>query len=84
MNLPEQLKHWRKVQSLSQPQAALKLGVPVGTLRNWEQNIRTPSMASLVYLDMITRPTIDLSKRSYKEIRRPQGLALKAVLQAIK
>ena len=35
--IAEKLKAWRKAHSFSQPDAAEKLGVPVGTLRDWEQ-----------------------------------------------
>ena len=42
MTLPQKLRAWRKAQKLSQSQAALKLGVTIDTLQNWEQGRHIP------------------------------------------
>jgi transcriptional regulator with XRE-family HTH domain len=38
----QKLQRMRKAARLSQSQLAKAAGVPVGTLRNWEQDIRSP------------------------------------------
>jgi transcriptional regulator with XRE-family HTH domain len=38
------MKRLREAAGLSQPQAAAAAGVPVGTLRNWEQGLRMPAL----------------------------------------
>jgi transcriptional regulator with XRE-family HTH domain len=38
----ERLQHLRRARGLSQSQLARAAGVPVGTLRGWEQGRRTP------------------------------------------
>lgn len=40
--LPQKLRDWRRTQGLSQPEAAAKLKLPVGTLRRWEQGRHEP------------------------------------------
>jgi DNA-binding transcriptional regulator YiaG len=40
--LARQLQAAREKLGLSQPQAAKKWGIPLPTLRHWEQNQRTP------------------------------------------
>jgi transcriptional regulator with XRE-family HTH domain len=38
------MKRLREAAGLSQPQAAVAAGVPLGTLRGWEQGRRVPSL----------------------------------------
>ena len=40
----DRLKRLREEAGLSQPKLARAAGVPVGTLRNWEQNLRVPRL----------------------------------------
>lgn len=46
MKIIETLKAWRSARGLTQATGAAKLGVPVGTLRDWEQGRRTPKPAT--------------------------------------
>ncbi len=49
----------RKKQSLSQAAFAERYGLPLGTLRDWEQGRRSPDRAALVLLALIERnPTM--------------------------
>lgn len=43
----KKLKAWRKKLGISQPKAALKLGVKLRTLQSWEQKANTPSVYAL-------------------------------------
>jgi putative transcriptional regulator len=45
----------RKRLGLSQAQFAARFHVPVGTLRDWEQNRRQPDSPALAYLRVIAR-----------------------------
>jgi putative transcriptional regulator len=45
----------RKRLGLSQTEFAARFHVPVGTLRDWEQNRRQPDMPALAYLRVIAR-----------------------------
>jgi len=45
----------RKRLGLSQAQFAARFHVPVGTLRDWEQNRRQPDAPALAYLRVIAR-----------------------------
>ncbi len=45
----------RKRLGLSQAEFAARLHVPVGTLRDWEQNRRQPDAPALAYLRVIAR-----------------------------
>ena len=45
----------RKRLGLSQSQFATRFHVPVGTLRDWEQNRRQPDAPALAYLRVIAR-----------------------------
>lgn len=49
----KQFKAWRKRMGLSQPQAAARLGVAVGTLRNWEYAKRNIPMPVARLCEMI-------------------------------
>lgn len=42
----QKLQRLRKAVGLSQSQLAKAAGVPVGTLRNWEQDIRSPLLTT--------------------------------------
>ena len=46
----ERLKRLREAAGMSQPQLADAAGVPVGTLRQWEQDRRFPSWEGAVAL----------------------------------
>jgi transcriptional regulator with XRE-family HTH domain len=48
--LGEHLKRLREAAGLSQPQLAQAAGVPVGTLRQWEQGRRLPSLEGFIAL----------------------------------
>jgi putative transcriptional regulator len=59
---PEQLARMRRVSyarhvrwklGLSQMEFARRFGIPVGTLRDWEQHRTTPDQAALSYLKVI-------------------------------
>lgn len=41
--ISERLRAYRKGLGLSQPQLALRWGMPLGTLRTWEQGRRQPT-----------------------------------------
>ncbi len=43
-SFPENLKAWRKTKKLTQEAAAKELGVTIGALRTWEQEIRSPTL----------------------------------------
>jgi DNA-binding transcriptional regulator YiaG len=49
-NVDARLKRWRKVQNLSQKEAALALEIPKRTLQDWEQGRRSPRGLALVAL----------------------------------
>jgi transcriptional regulator with XRE-family HTH domain len=44
------MKRLREAAGMSQPQAAAAAGVPVATLRNWEQGRRVPSLDAALRL----------------------------------
>jgi transcriptional regulator with XRE-family HTH domain len=44
----ERLKRLREAAGLSQPQLAQATGVPVGSLRQWEQDRRLPSLQGFI------------------------------------
>jgi transcriptional regulator with XRE-family HTH domain len=44
----ERLKRLRRAAGMSQPQLALAAGVPIGTLREWEQGRRLPSLRGFI------------------------------------
>jgi DNA-binding transcriptional regulator YiaG len=53
-DIPKLLKAWRKKRGHTQDAAAAELGVPVGTLRDWEQARSTPrGLAAKALLDAI-------------------------------
>lgn len=61
VHVPERIdvRAVRKKTGLSQEQFALRIGVPVGTLRNWEQRRRVPEGPARVLLAMLNRwPTV--------------------------
>lgn len=43
MTLRSRMKSWRRRTGLTQAEAALRLGLPLGTWRNWEQGRTRPS-----------------------------------------
>jgi putative transcriptional regulator len=49
------VQHVRKRTGLSQAQFAGRFGIPVGTLRDWEQARSTPDATALSYLRVIER-----------------------------
>ena len=46
-------KHVRWILRLSQEQFAARFGIPVGTLRDWEQHRSEPDTAAMSYLKVI-------------------------------
>ena len=53
------LKQARERAGLSQPALARAAGIPVGTLRNWEQNVREPRLPAAVKLADALGCTLD-------------------------
>lgn len=49
------VKELRRSLGLSQSQFAKQYGIPVSTIKNWEQGIRTPDGAPLSYLKVIKK-----------------------------
>lgn len=47
MGIGEQIKHWRKLQNLSQYELATKLGVSDKTVSSWEINRTEPQMGMI-------------------------------------
>ncbi len=47
-----EIRAWRASLGLSQPQAAELLGIPVGTLRGWEQRLAACAHPSLLRMAM--------------------------------
>lgn len=52
-NLSARLAAWRATAGLSQRAAAQRAGVPYESWRNWEERRRTPSAATVRYLETI-------------------------------
>lgn len=42
MSVSEKIKHWRLENGLTQQDAAVKLGITVKTIWNWENGITSP------------------------------------------
>jgi transcriptional regulator with XRE-family HTH domain len=55
----ERLQRFRKLAGLSQAQMARAAHVPVGTLKNWEQNLRVPSLEHAVQMAKTLRMSLD-------------------------
>jgi DNA-binding transcriptional regulator YiaG len=49
-NLPALIVRWRLQRNLTQADAARHLGVPIGSIRNWEQGRTTPKGLALIGL----------------------------------
>jgi transcriptional regulator with XRE-family HTH domain len=50
MTFPEKLRELRAASQLTQQELADRAGMPLGTLRNFEQGIRTPMLATAAKL----------------------------------
>ena len=50
MTFPEKLRELRTARRLTQQELADRAGMPLGTLRNFEQGIRTPMLATAAKL----------------------------------
>lgn len=50
MTFPEKLRHLREVAGLTQQQLAERAGVPLASVRNYEQGKRQPGWAGLFHL----------------------------------
>jgi putative transcriptional regulator len=57
VHLPEELnvQKIRKRLGLSQDAFAVRFGIPVGTIRDWEQNRRTPDLSARILLKVIDK-----------------------------
>ncbi|MBL8806181.1 MAG: helix-turn-helix domain-containing protein [Rhodospirillales bacterium] len=62
----EFIYRWRVEHQMTQAQAAALLGVAAGTLRNWEQRLRTPPAQTKLLIDRL-RP------EDYPAIKPPAG-----------
>ena len=51
----DEIKRIRDSTSLSQSQFAKRYGIPLKTLKNWEQGRRDPDVAALTYLRVIEK-----------------------------
>lgn len=63
----------RDAAGLSQPALAEKCGVPLSTLRQWEQGWRVPSLASALQLADGLAVTVDSLARDADLTTRPRG-----------
>ncbi len=55
----KRLKRLRLAAGMSQPQLARAAGVPVGTLRNWEYDLREPLLGAAARLASALGVTLD-------------------------
>ena len=51
----EQLKDFRKELAMTQEQFSKEFDIPLGTLRDWEQGIRSKSRASRIFLGLLQK-----------------------------
>lgn len=58
--LGARLKQIRESRGMSQPALAEAAGVPLGSLRNWEQGIRTPAFDAAVDLAVALGVSLDV------------------------
>ncbi|MFN8705011.1 MAG: helix-turn-helix domain-containing protein [Rhodospirillales bacterium] len=63
---------WRVMRHMTQQQAAKLLGVALGTLRNWEQGLRSPPEQTRLLIERL-RPG-DYPKKSEPVGTRPIGV----------
>jgi transcriptional regulator with XRE-family HTH domain len=56
----ERLQQLRQARGLSQTQLAAAAGVPVGSLRNWEQGHRTPLLSAAARLAVALGVSLDV------------------------
>lgn len=54
------LKRIRRARKLSQPQLARAAGIPVSTLRSWEQDQRDPLLPAAIKLARALKVTLDV------------------------
>jgi transcriptional regulator with XRE-family HTH domain len=59
MGIELRLKHLRKDRGYTQESFAEKLGVPVGTYRNWEQGINTPDSETIIRIVQLLETSSD-------------------------
>jgi DNA-binding transcriptional regulator YiaG len=53
LNLPADLRAWRRARALSQSKAALKLQISIRTLQEWEQGRAAPRGIALIALQKL-------------------------------
>lgn len=53
------IKKARKKAGMTQAQAAEASGIPVGTLRRWEQGVNEPDISSIILLADVYKTTTD-------------------------
>ena len=59
MGIELRLKHLRKDRGYTQESFAQKLGVPVGTYRNWEQGINSPDNDTIIRIVKLLETSSD-------------------------
>jgi transcriptional regulator with XRE-family HTH domain len=71
----ERLKRLRREAGLSQSQLARAAGVPIGTLRNWEQNRRVPLLDTAARVARAIGVSLDELAGQPEAASPPQGKA---------
>lgn len=73
------IKDARKKSGLTQAQASEKSGIPLGTLRRWEQGVNEPSIEDIVRLaDLYSVSTDELLGSAFAAIEYDSGTTLTA------
>jgi transcriptional regulator with XRE-family HTH domain len=65
------LKRLRRAAGLSQNQLAQASGVPVGTIRNWEQGLRTPMLDSAARVAGVLGVSLDDLAKNLRPVTPP-------------
>jgi len=73
----ERLQQLRHAKGLTQPQLAEAVGVPVGTLRNWEQGRVLPQFSAAYQLAKALGVTLDELAGKVFESAKPRGKSSK-------
>jgi transcriptional regulator with XRE-family HTH domain len=72
----EKLKMLRDAKGMTQEALAKAAGLPVGTIRNWEQNIRSPMLSTAGLVARALGVSIDelfVPPEPKKKLRKPRG-----------